>query len=502
MTLSRLLDGVPVIKMFQTMYGKMVVTHDVEVSGIQYDSRKVARGDLFVAMKGAATDGHKFIDKAVAQGAKVVVVEHDSALPDSYFMHTGVVKIVVEDSRKALAKMSANFFANPSQKLRLVGITGTNGKTSTTHLIKSILEANGEKVGLIGTIEYKIGDEVIPATHTTPESLELNRLLATMVHRGCSSVAMEVSSHSLALNRVFGLKFAAAAFTNLTQDHLDFHQTMEEYFRAKKILFDGLSEETSAVTNVDDSYGQKIVTDTKAKTLTYSIDGSGNVNATGVDLRLTGTTFSVTYQNSTQQVESSLIGRFNVQNILAAYATGVALGIDKVKIADGIANLKSVRGRFEQIVSPDGWIAVIDYAHTPDALENCLKAIHDIVPQENRGRIITVFGCGGNRDKGKRPKMGRIATELSDVTVITSDNPRFENPDEIIVDVKAGCLPRKQVFTEAERRKAITLALRMAKSGDIVLLAGKGHEDYQVIGDKKIHLDDREEVESFIRKTR
>lgn len=502
MTLSRVLEGVPVIKMFQTMYGKMVVTHDVEVGSIQYDSRKVGRGDMFVAIKGVAADGHKFIDNAVAGGAKVVVVEDDAALPDSYFMHAGVVKIVVGDSRKALAKISANFFDNPSHKLKLIGVTGTNGKTSTTHLIKSILEANGEKVGLIGTIEYKIGDEVIPSTHTTPESLELNGLLATMVQRGCSSAVMEVSSHSLALNRVYALKFAAAAFTNLTQDHLDFHQTMDEYFDAKKILFDGLRSDASAVTNWDDSYGQKIIADTKGKTVSYSIDGSGDVNATSVNVGLMGTKFTITYQNSAQQVESTLIGRFNVQNILAAYATGTALGVDKNIITQGIRVLKSVRGRFEQIASPNGWITVIDYAHTPDALENCLSAIRAIVPNENRGRIITMFGCGGNRDKGKRPKMGRIATELSDITILTSDNPRFENPEQIIEEVKIGCIPGKTVYVEPDRRKAITLALGMAKRDDVVLIAGKGHESYQVIGDKKIHLDDREEVESFIRTKR
>ncbi|MEK7250602.1 MAG: UDP-N-acetylmuramoyl-L-alanyl-D-glutamate--2,6-diaminopimelate ligase [Bacteroidota bacterium] len=501
MNLSRVLDGVPVIKMFQTMYGKMVVTHDVEVSGIQYDSRKVGRGDLFVAIKGVAVDGHKFIDNAVAKGANVVVLEDDAALPDSYFMHAGVAKVVVEDSRKALAMMSANFFDHPSHKLKLVGVTGTNGKTSTTHLIKSILEANGERVGLIGTIEYKIGDEVIPATHTTPESLELYRLLATMVQRSCTAAVIEVSSHSLALSRVYGLQFAAAAFTNLTQDHLDFHQTMLEYFKAKKILFDGLDANASVVTNADDSYGLKIVSDTKAKVLTYGI-GSGEISATNVSLGLTGTKFTVNYQNSAQQVESTLIGRFNVQNILAAYAMGITLGVERNKIVEGIANLKAVPGRFQQFVSPDGWIAVVDYAHTHDAMESCLRAIHDILPREQRARIITVFGAGGNRDKTKRPTMGRVATDLSDITILTSDNPRFEDPTTIVEEIKSGTLPGKTVYVELERRKAIAMALQMARRGDVVLLAGKGHECYQVVGDKKVHLDDREEVESFIRKKR
>jgi UDP-N-acetylmuramoyl-L-alanyl-D-glutamate--2,6-diaminopimelate ligase len=377
-------------------------------------------------------------------------------------------------------------------------VTGTNGKTSTTHLIKSILEANGEKVGLIGTIEYKIGDEVIPATHTTPESLELNQLLATMVARGCNAAVMEVSSHSLALSRVFGLKFAAAAFTNLTQDHLDFHGTMDSYYQAKKILFDGLSSDAVAITNADDSFGKIICSDSTAKKLTYSIDGTADVVATNVNLSLTGTTFSVAHQNATREVSSTLIGRFNVQNVLAAYTVGVGLGIDNKKIVEGIADLKAVAGRFQQFASPNGWIAVVDYAHTHDAMENCLRAIHDILPKEKRGRIITVFGAGGNRDKTKRPKMGRVATELSDITILTSDNPRFEKTEDIIEDIRAGLVADKMLYIEPDRREAIRVALTMAQHGDVILLAGKGHENYQVFGDKKVHLDDREEVETFI----
>jgi UDP-N-acetylmuramoyl-L-alanyl-D-glutamate--2,6-diaminopimelate ligase len=498
MNLSRIIDGVPVIKLFQTMYGKMVVTHDVEVAGIQYDSRKIERGDMFVAIRGFTTDGHKFIDKAIANGAKVVVLEDDAALPDSYFMHAGVVKIVVGDARKALAILSANYYANPSHKLRLVGVTGTNGKTSTTHLLKSILEANGEMVGLIGTIEYKVGSEVISATHTTPESLELNQLLATMVDRGCTAAVMEVSSHSLALHRVHGLKFAAAAFTNLTQDHLDFHGTMEAYFQAKKILFDDLPADAVAVTNADDVRGRMISADSKARKLTYSIGQSADIVASDVVLSLTGTTFAVKYQDSTSSIASSLIGRFNVQNVLAAYATGIGLGIAPTVAAQGIANLRSVAGRFQQFVSPDGWIAVVDYAHTHDAMENCLRTIHDILPKERRSRVITVFGAGGNRDTTKRPKMGSVAAALSDITILTSDNPRFEDAASIVEDIRRGMPAGARSFVELDRRKAIAMALGMAESGDVVLLAGKGHENYQVVGDTKVHLDDREEVDLFI----
>jgi UDP-N-acetylmuramoyl-L-alanyl-D-glutamate--2,6-diaminopimelate ligase len=498
MNLSRIIDGVPIIKLFQTMYGKMVVTHDVEIGGIQYDSRKVQRGDMFVAIRGTATDGHKFIDRSVASGAKVVVLEDDQALPDSYFMHAGVVKIVVGNARKALATMSANYFDNPSRKLKLIGVTGTNGKTSTTHMIKSILEANGETVGLVGTIEYKIGNEAIPATHTTPESLELNQLLATMVQRGCSSAVMEVSSHSLAMSRVHGLRFAAAAFTNLTQDHLDFHETMDAYYRSKKILFDTLSSDAVAVTNADDSFGRTILADSKATAISYSLAGEAGVVATNVILSLTGTTFSVKYRNSTQMISSSLIGRFNIQNILAAYSTCIGLGIDPAIVVRGVANVKSVAGRFQQFSSPDGWIAVVDYAHTPDAMENCLRAIHEILPKEKRSRIITVFGAGGNRDRTKRPQMGRVSATLSDITILTSDNPRFEEASEIVKDIQAGMPSTARVFVELDRRKAIAMALGMAEQGDVVLLAGKGHENYQVLGDSKVHLDDREEVDMFI----
>lgn len=500
MTLSRLLDGVPVSKMFQTLFGQMIVTHETEVRRIQYDSRKVASNDLFVAIKGETTDGHKYIADAATRGAKVVVVEDDTAMPDSFFMHAGIVKVVVPDARKALALMAANYYEHPSRKIRVVGVTGTNGKTSTTHLLKSVFETAGEKVGLIGTIGYKIGDELIPATHTTPEAPELNELLATMVNRGCTTVVMEVSSHALALRRVYGVSFTTAVFTNLTQDHLDFHRTMDNYFASKKMLFDELSADATAVTNADDERGYMIVSGTPARVFAYGINHAADVTASNVHVSLSGTSFTVTERDRVQRVDIPLIGRFNVQNALAAYTAGVALGIAPEIMAEGLARVKSVPGRFERIASPRGWIAVVDYAHTPDALANCLRTIHEVMPAQGRGRIITVFGCGGNRDRTKRPQMGRIATELSDVTVITSDNPRREDPEAIIEEIRAGCVRGATVHTEVDRRKAIAFALNLARSGDVVLIAGKGHETYQIIGDRQIHFDDREEVESFIRK--
>jgi UDP-N-acetylmuramoyl-L-alanyl-D-glutamate--2,6-diaminopimelate ligase len=346
-----------------------------------------------------------------------------------------------------------------------------------------------------------IGEETVPATHTTPESLELHQLFAEMVAKGCSAAVMEVSSHSLAMHRVYGLDFSVGVFTNLTQDHLDFHGSMDQYFEAKQRLFDGMTSSSFAVLNSDDNYGARIAERSKAKKLTYGISSPADIRARVVELNVRGATFEVERDGVSATVSSSLTGRFNVSNILAAYSTGIAFGVEEQKIIEGIRQLKVVRGRFEQIISPKGWTAVVDYAHTPDALENCLKTVHDILPKDEGGRVITVFGCGGNRDRGKRPIMARIATELSDVIVITSDNPRNEDPQAIIDEIFTGVIKGKEVRTEIDRRKAIRMALDLARAGDVVLIAGKGHEDYQVIGDTKHHFDDREEIERFIRAT-
>ena len=498
MNLGKLLEGVDVSKLFELTFGHFLVTGDIDVHGIQYDSRKVERGDCFVALRGAGTDGHKFVEAAIAQGAKVVVLEQDGTLPDPYFMHTHVVKVVVPDSRKALALMSANFFGLPSRQLTMVGVTGTNGKTTTTHLVKSILEAGGQRVGLIGTIEYRIGDEVIPASHTTPESLELNGMLARMLKSGCQSVSMEVSSHALHQSRVYGIDYDVAVFTNLTQDHLDYHGTMDEYFKAKKLLFEDLSENSVAVTNCDDEWGTKIISSVKGRRISYGISEKADLQATDIRLSLDGTRFNVRSGSKQHPISSSFVGRFNVYNILSAYSTGVALGLEHEKIASGISSLKNVRGRFERIPSPKGWTAIVDYAHTPDALEKCLRTIHDVLPKEHRGRIITVFGAGGDRDRTKRPLMGKIAGSLSDIAIVTSDNPRTEDPQQIINEIAVG-IPRGAAVTqEVDRRTAIHAALRQARTGDVVLIAGKGHEDYQVIGKEKIHFSDREVVQDFI----
>ena len=499
MNLNDLLEGIRVTKLYSAMYGKMVLTQDVSVRNIRYDSRRVEHGDLFVALRGTARNGHRFIDDAIAGGASVVVVDDDSARPDSLFMHTGVLKVLVPDARAALAGLSANFYGRPADRLELVGITGTNGKTTTSHLIRAILEADGKPTGLIGTIDYRIGERLIPATHTTPESLELHALLAEMVRSGCVAAVMEVSSHALAMSRVEGLGFRAAVFTNLTQDHLDFHGSMEEYFRAKKILFDSLRARDVAVVNADDPYGIRILGETPAARITYGFGPACDVRASGVELGIEGSRFTVVYPGGEIEIRSRLTGRFNVQNILASCAAGVGLGIGFPAIAAGIQSVEAVRGRFERVVSPAGWTAIIDYAHTPDALENCLRTIRELVPPEGGHRVITVFGCGGNRDRGKRPIMGRIASEWSDIAIVTSDNPRDEDPASIIEAIVAGMIRGRESYTDADRRSAIRSALMKARSGDVVLVAGKGHETYQIIGATRHHFDDREEVETFIR---
>jgi UDP-N-acetylmuramoyl-L-alanyl-D-glutamate--2,6-diaminopimelate ligase len=498
MRLTQLLEGVTVSKLFQMLYGQMVMTQEVEIGKVQYDSRKIQQGDCFVAIKGTESDGHTFIQNAMNQGAKVVVLQEDAALPDPLCMHRGVIKIVVPDSRKALAIMSANYFDHPSKKLKFVGITGTNGKTTTANLVKSILEAGGEKAGLIGTIEYKIGEQIIPATHTTPESLELNELFASMVQNHCTSVSMEVSSHALDQYRVFGIDFDAAVFTNLTQDHLDYHITMENYFEAKKTLFSYLKPSGCAVINYDDRWGAQLLASIGGKKLSYGLNVSADIFAKEVKLSIHETKFVLSNGHGESTVTTPLIGMFNVYNILAAYTTGRALGIPQEQILSGIGNLKNVRGRFEQITSPAGWTAIIDYAHTPDALANCLKTIHDVLPKKNRGRIITVIGAGGDRDKTKRPIMGRIAGDYSDLVIVTSDNPRTERPETIMNDVLQGITRHASVLREVDRKTAIEQAINSAQRGDVILIAGKGHEDYQVIGKEKKHFSDREIVEHLL----
>jgi UDP-N-acetylmuramoyl-L-alanyl-D-glutamate--2,6-diaminopimelate ligase len=498
MVLTRLLDGVRVSKMFMLNYGAMAQTQDIEIHHVRYDSRLVTHGDLFVAIPGTALNGARFIEDAIQRGAAGVVTEDDTALPEGIFLHTRVAKIVVPDARVALAQLAANYHEHPSTQLKVIGVTGTNGKTTITHLIKSALEACGERTGLIGTIAVDRGGDVIPATHTTPESVDLQGLLRAMVERQCTYAVMEVSSHALAMQRVHGIHFAAGVFTNLTQDHLDYHGTMDAYLQAKKRLFDMLPGDAVAVLNADDPASAGLRAGTSARVCTYGMTSPADVTGHDLSMTLHGLSFVATRKGDNTTLSTPLTGSFNAANMLAAFTVLCELGLSPERVAAGLASLPAVRGRFEQLVSPTGWTAVIDYAHTPDALEHTLAAIRELLPGPN-SKIITVFGCGGNRDKDKRPKMGRIASELSTITILTSDNPRQEDPNVILSQIQAGVLPGKTVYMETDRRQAIIKGLLLAERGDVVLIAGKGHEDYQVVGTTRTHLDDREEVEMFIR---
>jgi UDP-N-acetylmuramoyl-L-alanyl-D-glutamate--2,6-diaminopimelate ligase len=485
---------------------------DREVFDIVHDSRKVRPGSLFVAVRGFHSDGHQFIPQAVQQGAVAIVAEEGHS--EAVSRRTPL--IVVDDSRRALALLAAAFYGHPSQKLTLVGITGTNGKTTTTYLTKSIIEAAGRKAGLIGTIDYRVGDKVYPAPNTTPESLDLQRLLAEMVGLGADSCVMEVSSHALALGRTVGCEFTAAGFTNLTQDHLDFHESMDSYFQAKLLLFAGLSPDAHAVINIDDDRAAEIIGATRAKVLTTGLSERADIRPSGsIGHGIRGLSFAVATPAGTISVESPLIGGHNIYNILSAIGIGTALGFAADVIGRGISAMKAVPGRMEKVDEGQSFGVVVDYAHTQDALVRLLEAVREIAT----GRVITVFGCGGDRDRTKRPKMGAAAVNGSEIIIVTSDNPRTEDALSIINeiekgmdaagvrvpvrDLKSSAAPgRKPYCVIPDRHEAVAAAIGMAGNGDVVVLAGKGHEDYQIIGDRKIHFDDREVARKEIRKRR
>jgi len=486
-------------------------SEDVDLSDPQYDSRKCTAGSAFFAIQGFQTNGHRYIQSALELGATCIVLEDASAFSEEEAIAKHVVRIVVANSRKALALISEQVFGNPSSKLRLIGVTGTNGKTTTTSIIKQLLEWSGEKVGLIGTIGIKIGEIDIKATHTTPESRDISELLKKMIDQGVTTCVMEVSSHALVLERVAALDFDIAAFTNLTQDHLDFHKTMDEYFLAKQQLFNHLKDTAVAITNADSMYGEAMVNHTIANSHSYGvIKEARNVRALGhadlmalePKLSLTGIEFILQKRYSEEHalISSKLIGAFNVENILAALSA-LYFGVEDFpleKLARGIKQVEPVRGRFESITLPNGAIAVIDYAHTPDALENVLKTLNSLAAPDSR--IFTVFGCGGDRDKTKRPVMGEIAVKLSHSIIITNDNPRSEKPEQIVQDILSG-IPdnaRDRATLILDRKVAIKTALDQTKSGDAVLIAGKGHETYQIFSDQTLHFDDREEVLEWI----
>lgn len=459
---------------------------DVDIQGVNIDSRRIATGHLFVAIRGTQTDGHQFIAKAVEQGAKAVLCE---AVPEE--KANGVTYVKVASSEDCVGSVATHFYGDPSEHLLLVGVTGTNGKTTIATLLYNMFRKMGHKVGLLSTVCNYIDGEAVPASHTTPDPIELNRLLARMVEAGCEYCFMECSSHAIAQKRIGGLKFAGGIFTNLTRDHLDYHKTFENYRDAKKAFFDLLPKDAFAITNADDKNGMVMVQNTKAQVKTYSTRTLADFRARIIECHFEGMYLDI----DGHEVGVQFIGKFNVSNLLAVYGAAVMLGKQPDDILVVMSTLKSVAGRLEPIRSANGVTAVVDYAHTPDALENVLKAIHEVLDGKD-GRIITVCGAGGNRDKGKRPLMAQEAVKQSDKVIITSDNPRFEEPQDIINDMLAGLDARqmKKVLSIADRREAIRTAVMLAQRGDVILIAGKGHEDYQEIKGVKHHFDDREVV--------
>jgi UDP-N-acetylmuramoyl-L-alanyl-D-glutamate--2,6-diaminopimelate ligase len=453
------------------------------VDHVTYDSRQVQPGSMFVAIRGLSADGNAFVDAACRKGAAVVVSEAPPA--------AGVPWVRVADARIALAVFSAAVLGDPARSLRLVGVTGTNGKTTTAYLIDAALRAQGERVGLLGTVQYRIAERVAEAVRTTPESSDLQALFREMVDAGCSHAVIEVSSHSLELKRVHGCAFEVAVFTNLTRDHLDFHGDMDRYFAAKRVLFDTLlREDGTAIVNADDDRGREIAATSRGRVWTYGLDRPADLRARNVTLSLDGTRFHVDSPAGSFEVKTPLLGRFNVQNLLAAFGASLALGIAPDKALLGLRSLAGVPGRLERVDAGQDFTVVVDYAHTDDALKNLLETVRDLGPR----RIITVFGCGGDRDKSKRPLMGAVASRLSDVVVVTSDNPRSEPPEAILEEIQRGMNERRQSERHVivDRGEAIARALEMAGPGDAVVIAGKGHETYQVLRDRTIPFDDRQ----------
>ena len=478
MKLSELLKNVTTIS--------LIGNSEADITGVNIDSRKVEKGHLFVAIKGTQTDGHRFVPKAIELGATAVLCED---LPEE--RQEGVTYVKVESTEEAVGPVATMFYGEPSKHLKLVGVTGTNGKTTIATLLYNMFRKFGYKCGLLSTVCNYIEGEAIPADHTTPDPIELNYLLSKMVQAGCDYAFMECSSHAIAQKRIGGLKFAGGLFTNLTRDHLDYHKTFENYRDAKKAFFDGLDKDAFAITNADDKNGAIMVQNTKAQVKTYSTRTMADFRARIIECHFEGMYLEI----NGREVGVQFIGKFNVSNLLAVYGAAVMLGKAPEDILVVLSTLKSVAGRLEPIRSAEGVTAIVDYAHTPDALENVLNAIHEVLDGKG-GQVITVCGAGGNRDKGKRPLMAQEAVKQSNRVIITSDNPRFEEPQDIINDMLAGLDQKqmKKVIAIADRKEAIKTAAMLAQKGDVILIAGKGHEDYQEIKGVKHHFDDREVV--------
>lgn len=482
MKLEKLLSNIRIVN----IHGE----ENVDVENITSDSRQVQKGSLFVAVEGISTDGHDYIGKAIEQDVQVVV--YDKPMFEEYFSR--VTYVQVENSAEALAQIASTWFGNPSRELQLVGVTGTNGKTTVATLLHRMFRQLGYGAGLLSTVANYVNDDSYPTTHTTLDPITLNSFLRKMADAGCEYAFMEVSSHAIHQKRVHGLKFAGGIFTNLTQDHLDYHKNMLEYRNVKKAFFDTLPETAFALTNADDKNGQVMLQNTKAKKYTYSVKGLADFKARIFEKHFDGTEIEI----NGRQLIAQFVGIFNVYNLLAVYGASVLLGQDEEEVLRILSVLKPVAGRFQTLRSPQGFTAIVDYAHTPDALTNVLNAIHEVL--EQKGNIITVVGCGGNRDKTKRPIMAREAVELSNKVILTSDNPRFEEPQDILNDMIAGLNDeqRRSTLTIVDRREAIKTACALANPHDVILIAGKGHEDYQEIKGVKHHFDDKEEVEKIM----
>ena len=477
MILEVLLNRIPVLEISGSK--------TLEISEIVFDSRKAVENSLYVAVKGTVSDGHSFINAAIDKGAKAIVCE---VLPEN--SKADITYIQVKDASKTLGQLASNFYGNPSEKLNLIGITGTNGKTSVTTLLFDIFKNLGFKSALISTVEYRIADEIIPSTHTTPDIVRLNQMLAKAVEMGCEYAFMEVSSHGIHQNRTEGLNFKIAGFTNITHDHLDYHKTFSEYIKTKKRFFDELNPEAIAITNIDDKNGTVMLQNTKATQKTYALKTMADYHGRILEADFNGMLLNF----GGKEFWTTLTGKFNVYNMLLAYAVAIESGFHEEDVLKAMSQLKRVKGRFETLKSDSGIFFVIDYAHTPDALENILDSINDI--RTKNERLITIFGCGGDRDQAKRPEMGKIATRKSTLAIITSDNPRTEDPAAIIKEIEAGVEPQNfsKYTSIPDRKEAMKMAIKFAEPKDIILVAGKGHEDYQEINGVKHHFDDKETI--------
>ena len=464
---------------------------NIAVENVAFDSRKVNGLTLFVAVKGVNVDGHDYISTAEQNGACAIICE---SLPNN--LSPNITYVTVPDSSFALGLVASNYYDNPSDKLKLIGITGTNGKTTSATLLYDLFRLLGHKTGLISTVNIKILHKTLPTSHTTPDAITINNVLAQMVDQGCTHVFMEVSSHALDQNRTAGLTFDVGVFTNISLDHLDYHPTFDHYINCKKKLFDNLKSDAFAIINFDDKHGETMAEDTNAKVYSYGLSGDRSYRAKMLENDISGLTVDI----AGHEVTSRLIGEFNAYNLLVAFGVAGALGEDSITTLTILSNLKPPEGRFEYFISPSKITSVIDYAHTPDALENVLKTLNSL--KKSNEKIITVFGCGGDRDRGKRPIMGKIAVEYSDQVIITSDNPRSENPSEISEEIAAGipAVNEANYLVLNDRREAIKLACTSAFSGDIILIAGKGHEKYQIIGDETHHFDDLEVTIEILKK--